>query len=66
MKSRGFTDCWEKAGRPGPLKTCRFDTRIDYVYASPSFLRRHALVSVAHVDDRASDHNMVVAEFQIS
>lgn len=41
----------------------RFDTRIDYVYATPSLLNIHPLEAVRHVDDRASDHNMVIAEF---
>ena len=58
-------DCWECSGRPPPYQTCRFDTRIDYVFASPSFLRAHPLVSCRHVVGDASDHNMVVAEFEM-
>ncbi len=64
-KERGFKDCWELAGRPEPVKTCRFDTRIDYVFASASFLGAHPLQQVTHVDDRASDHNMVVTDFNL-
>ncbi len=58
-------DCWEKAGRPAPIKTCRFDTRIDYIFCNGTFLREHELISIAHVDDDASDHNMVVAQFKL-
>ena len=60
-----FKDTWELAGRPDPVSTCRFNTRIDYVYATPSLLDEYPLVSVKHVDDRASDHNMVVAKFKL-
>ncbi len=62
---RRMRDCWELAGRPGEVKTCRFDTRIDYVYATDSMLSASPLVSVKHVQDSASDHNMVVAEFKL-
>ncbi len=67
MKGRmGFAD--SKALSPtfsaGRLSTCRFNTRIDYVYVDGGSVADGA-VSVSdyyHVDDRASDHNMVVAE----
>ena len=65
VKEMGFKDTWELAGRPDPVSTCRFNTRIDYVYATPSLLDEYPLVSVKHVDDRASDHNMVVAKFKL-
>ncbi len=65
MKDIGFVDTWAECGRPAPVGTCRFDTRIDYVYASKSFLARHGLLSVRHVVDDASDHNMVVAKFKM-
>ena len=61
----GFVDTWELKGRPAPIKTCRFDTRIDYIFASPGFVNRFKPVSIQHVDDRASDHNMVIAEFDV-
>ena len=63
MKSYGFSDCWEIAGCPWPIKTCRFDTRIDYIYANEAFLKDWALQEVKHIDDNASDHNMVLATF---
>jgi len=59
----GMVDCWELIGKPDPIKTCRFDTRIDYVYGSPSLLEEWSLQSVDTVDDPASDHNLVIATF---
>ena len=63
MRSFGFQDCWEVAGRPKPLKTCRFDTRIDYIFATDAVFRSNRLLSVRHIEDSASDHNMVIATF---
>lgn len=63
VKSRGFRDCWSLFGQPDPIKTCRFDTRIDYIFASDAVLAEHPLFGVKHIDDDASDHNMVIAEF---
>ena len=61
-----MVDCWASVGKPEPIKTCRFDTRIDYVYATPSLLESYKLKSVQHIDDAASDHNMVIATFDIT
>ncbi len=61
----GMVDCWEEAGKSGELRTCRFDTRIDYVFASRSFLDAHKLVKCQHIVDSASDHNMILAEFEL-
>eukprot|EP00094_Tigriopus_californicus_P000649 TCALIF_00630-PA protein Name:"Similar to CEP85 Centrosomal protein of 85 kDa (Homo sapiens)" AED:0.09 eAED:0.09 QI:0/0.75/0.55/1/1/1/9/88/730 len=61
IKSLGFHDLWMKAGEPKPVGTCRFGTRIDYVYASPGWMNLFQLVSVDHVDSTASDHRMVMA-----
>ncbi len=51
----------------GPLSTCRFNTRIDYVYfkkgAGGVELKVDAL---KHVEDSASDHNMVLADIAIN
>ena len=50
----------------GPLSSCRFDTRIDYVLASPELVCAcggvetcEHVVAIPH----ASDHNLVVATF---
>lgn len=64
-KEFGFIDCWVRAGSPKPIKTCRFDTRIDYIYATPALFRKTDLVDFQIVDDRASDHNMVLATFRL-
>jgi len=65
VKNFGFVDCWSLAGKPDPIKTCRFDTRIDYVFATPSLIQINKLISVQHVDDSASDHNLVIANFDL-
>jgi len=46
--------------RAGPLSTCRFGTRIDYIFLTPGFPAR--VVSHEHVEALpfASDHNAVV------
>ena len=67
VKGYGFIDTWAHVGQPPPIKTCRFDTRIDYIYATPNLVNDETspfrLVSVKHIQDDASDHNMVMAEF---
>ncbi|KOO33948.1 endonuclease exonuclease phosphatase family protein [Chrysochromulina tobinii] len=53
------------AARDGSLVgTCRFDTRIDYVYADESFSRNWRLRSCAHVATTATDHKLVIVEFE--
>ena len=59
-----FKDVWTLAGRPGPIKTCRFDTHIDYIFANQTFLSKYSIENVNHVEDSASDHNMVIATFK--
>ena len=58
-------DCWELAGKPGPVKTCRFDTRIDYIFANPAVFDHWKLEKVETIDDKASDHNLVMATFSL-
>lgn len=67
VKEFGMTDCWqlnEKNTNIGPVKTCRFDTRIDYVFANEEWLKMWSLKKVETVDNKASDHNMVIATFR--
>ena len=64
VKQFGFKDTWYLAGCPEPVKTCRFDTHIDYVYANSKLLNHFSVDQVVHVDDSASDHNMVVTTFK--
>ena len=62
-----MTDCWQLVGKNrkiGPVKTCRFDTRIDYVFANENWLKLWSLKKVETVDNKASDHNMVIATFK--
>ena len=60
----GYFDTWTLAGKPKPIKTCRFDTHIDYVFANAMFLANYKVASVLHLDDPASDHNMVITTFE--
>ena len=46
----------------GPLSTCRFDTRIDYVYVRGGGVSVDRLV---HADTDASDHNLVCADLNL-
>lgn len=59
-----FQDAWTLAGRPGTSKTCRFDTHIDYIFCNSALLSKYAIDRVEHVEDTASDHNMVIATFK--
>ena len=63
VKGFGFKDSWHEVGCPPPVKTCRFDTHIDYVYANNKFLSYYKVENVVHVEDKASDHNLVKATF---
>ncbi len=65
VRKRDLIDCWESMGRRGEVGTCRFDTRIDYVFTSKSMAAEHPLVRCEHVQVSASDHNMVLAEFEL-
>ena len=46
------------------MKTCRFDTRIDYIFANNKWLKTWSIKQLETVDDDASDHNMVIATFR--
>ena len=59
-----FQDAWTLAGRPGTSKTCRFDTHIDYIFCNATWLSKYSVDKVEHVEDTASDHNMVIATFK--
>lgn len=67
MHGLGLVDTRKAARRvEGPLSSCRFDTRIDYVLASPELVCAcggvetcEHVVAIPH----ASDHNLVVATF---
>ncbi|MEM7155695.1 MAG: endonuclease/exonuclease/phosphatase family protein [Myxococcota bacterium] len=64
MRAAGFVDCWREAGCVGPVPTCRFDTRIDYIWADPAFLRDWTLESCEAKPSDASDHQLVTANFR--
>ena len=60
-------DCWGSADehvKLGPLKTCRFDTRIDYILSNAMMLYSWVLKQIETVDDNASDHNMVIVHLR--
>mmetsp|Transcript_37749 Transcript_37749/g.82245 ORF Transcript_37749/g.82245 Transcript_37749/m.82245 type:complete len:293 (+) Transcript_37749:276-1154(+) len=68
----GLTDAFQAAPRDcrkGPLSTCRFGTRIDYVYFQSEKFNGHGwqIVAIEHRDSKkCSDHNLVVATFENS
>ena len=64
VREFGFRDSWQQVGCPEPIKTCRFDTHIDYIYANPKVLSKYRVSNVMNVDDSASDHNMIITTFQ--
>ena len=59
----GFVDTRSCVKSCLPIKTCRFGTRIDYIFASPQLLDKFDVIEVIHDTDTASDHQMVVAKF---
>jgi endonuclease/exonuclease/phosphatase family metal-dependent hydrolase len=50
----------------GGLSTCRFNTRIDYIYVDGGSVSDgvSTVVDYYHVTDSASDHDMVVADLE--
>jgi len=52
----------------GPLITCRFDTRIDYMFMSPSLASCCQVSKLEHVitHPHPSDHNFVIATLDFS
>lgn len=69
MKKAAFVDTWREAPntRKGRLQTCRFPTRIDYIYCTPAVGEAgYILESSACIDVRGvSDHNLVVSTFMM-
>ena len=52
----------------GPLGTCRFDSRIDYIYVNKMFIRLWENYKIIHTVTMpiATDHNLVSGMFKIS
>ena len=63
-----LTDAWEATGRAGPLGTCRFDTRIDYIMADRAALEtgRLCLLRCDTTATTATDHNLVACDLVVS
>jgi len=62
-------DAWttvSAAKRIGPLSTCRFDTRIDYIFVTASLAGALVDAECAVAIPHASDHNLVVARLDLS
>jgi endonuclease/exonuclease/phosphatase family metal-dependent hydrolase len=62
-KGLAFMDAWQSAAsRKGPLSTCRFDTRIDYIYLGTAIAQNWTITEFEHVVaiPAVSDHNLVV------
>ena len=59
-----LVDAWQSAAsRKGPLSSCRFNTRIDYVYLGSTAAQTWTITECEHVVaiPAVSDHNLVVA-----
>ena len=72
LPALGFTDCWSAAEeRNGPLGTSRFNTRIDYIYASPALMKGSDSAAVVRRCDHfetiphVSDHQAVFATLDL-
>lgn len=69
-KGLGLRDAYAfvpESNRLGPLSTCRFGTRIDYVYFRAERMGAAGwnIAACEHVDcRRISDHNLVIATFE--
>ena len=52
----------------GPLGTCRFNTRIDYIYVNKMFTQLWETCQIIHTETMpiATDHNLVSGMFKIS
>merc|ERR1712232_1394672 len=57
-------DAWQSAAsRKGPLSSCRFNTRIDYIFLASKVAETWTVTECEHVVaiPAVSDHNLVVA-----
>jgi hypothetical protein len=63
MMKWGYQDVLAEFGTPA--STCRFDTRVDYIYRFPQLLGTSS-DTVAFIADSqgSSDHNLVIFEFK--
>ena len=61
-----LSDSYTASRRTGPLSTCRFGTRIDYIYFNESYLQAAGwrLASYLVEETDLSDHNLVIATFE--
>ncbi|TRY75701.1 hypothetical protein TCAL_12123 [Tigriopus californicus] len=63
MKQLGFTDTKTKVTEfSGILSTCRFKTRVDYIYLNKKFDDFFRIHNFTQRDVQASDHNIVISE----
>ena len=66
VAAAGYTDLYHAAKGAklfkGDLSTCAYDTRIDYVWASPSFAATWRVARYEHIATTATDHSLVVAD----
>ena len=69
MREKGFVDCWQRCPeRLGPVYTCQYDSRIDYVFTNPQVLERFEPFEFETIEmihgRRLSDHNMILCRFK--
>jgi len=63
----GFIDCRSDVlphKKSGPVSTCRFETRVDYIYQQQLVKNNWECTSVQHIVTDASDHYPVVVTFK--
>ena len=66
VKKQDFQDTWQLCpDKPTLVKTCRFDTHIDYIYTNSKFSSKFRVSNVSNEDDSASDHNMIITTFDV-
>lgn len=60
---QNYIDCLQKYGQVSP--TCRFDTRVDYIFINNTFESQLSEFEARVIQNSGSDHNPVVMSFKI-
>ena len=73
MNEQGFIDCMDEykkiddtSWNRNKLSTCRYNTRIDYIFVNHKFLSLFEIIDFQHLNgNNLSDHKMVKATFKL-